>query len=64
MLVLVFHVIILHMLIGSEKPLWGEFNKLLYCIVSALYTSPYIMMYNLVNKIFCNVAGAYNAHNN
>ena len=21
------------MLIGSEKPLWGEFNKLLYCIV-------------------------------
>ena len=19
--------------IGSEKPLWGEFNKLLYCIV-------------------------------
>ena len=21
------------MLIGSEKPRWGEFNKLLYCIV-------------------------------
>ena len=21
------------MLIGSEKPLWEEFNKLLYCIV-------------------------------
>ena len=21
------------MLIGSEKPLWGEFNKLLYCII-------------------------------
>ena len=21
------------MFIGSEKPCWGEFNKLLYCIV-------------------------------
>ena len=35
MLALVFHYLVYFyiMLIGSEKPLWGEFNKLLYCIV-------------------------------
>ena len=48
------------MLIGSEKPLWGEFNKLLYCIV--LYILDSIIKTFLSGTLFVTFLKCWHAY--